>query len=153
MNKLLSLQPDIIHMEGNALVPAKSVCYKRDKDGKIIEVIKPRTHQFENNLKGKIKSELTGVSIFPTKKEVFISITHWINSKTEYNSLDLDNRAKSIMDALKGVVYDDDMQVKILITDKHFLKNHNENYFIFSVKILNTRTEKLLLNNLARVRP
>ena len=45
------------------------------------------------------------------------------------------------MDALKGVVYEDDRQVKILLTDKIFLKNSSESHFIFSVKILNTKIE------------
>lgn len=149
---LKNLEPEIIFMEGNALVPAKAVCYKRDSDGNVIEVIKPRTHNFENQLKNKIKNQLIGISMFPTQKEVFVSIRYGVNSEIEYNSLDLDNRAKTILDALKDVVYEDDKQVKLLVTDKFFLKNTKDCYYTFSVKILTPKVEGLLQKNLAKVR-
>jgi Holliday junction resolvase RusA-like endonuclease len=136
-------------MEGNALVPAKAVCYKKENDGSIIERTKPRTHQFENNLKAKMKQELEGVSMFPTKDYVFLSIIYGLNSSNEYKKLDLDNRAKTILDALKGVVYEDDMQVKVLLTDKIFLEDEPESYYQFSVKILDKRSEILLYKHLS----
>src|SRR6185436_18035522 len=105
-----ALEPEIIHMEGNDLVPAKAVCYKKLEDGTVEERVKPRTHNFENELKDKMRSELSGISMFPTDKYVFISITYGLNSSNEYKKLDLDNRAKTMLDALKGVVYNDDMQ-------------------------------------------
>ena len=145
------LKPEIEHMEGNALVPAKAVCYVTGSDGTIVEVIKPRTHKFENDLKEKMRNELSGISLFPTKKYVFLSVTYGLNSSNEYKILDLDNRAKTILDALKGVVYEDDRQVKVLLTDKIFLKNTPESYYYFSVKILDSKTEKLLYKHLSKI--
>ena len=146
-----ALQPEIVHIEGNTLVPAKAVCYKKEDDGSITERTKPRTHQFENGLKEKMKEELKGVSIFPTSKYIFLSITYGLNSSNEYKKLDLDNRAKTILDALKGAVYEDDMQVKVLLTDKIFLENKPESYYQFSVKILDKKSEKLLYKHLSRI--
>src|SRR3989338_5988397 len=135
--RIKALEPEIVHMAGNTLVPAKAVTYKKAEDGKVTETIKPKTHEFENGLKEKMKHALKGVSLFPTKEHVFVSITHGLHSSNEYKNLDLDNRAKTILDALKGVVYDDDKQVRVLLTDKIFLENTPESYCRFSVKILN----------------
>jgi len=146
-----ALEPEIVFMQGDALVPAKAVCYKKGEDGSITERIKPKTHEFENYLKEELKKELEGISLFPTQKYVFIIITYGLNSSNEYKSLDLDNRAKTILDALKGVVYDDDMQVKVLVTDKIFLENSSESFYRFSVKILDKKTEKLLYKHLSRM--
>lgn len=145
-----ALEPEIVHMEGNALVPAKAVRYKEEYDS-VVERIKPRTHAFENDLKEKMREELKGVSLFPTKKYVFVSIIYGLNSSNEYKKLDLDNRAKTILDALKGVVYLDDAQVKVLLTDKIFLENKPESYYQFSIKILDKKTEKLLYKHLSRI--
>ena len=149
--RIKALEPEIVYMAGNALVPAKAVCYKKDSDGKVEETIKPRTHEFENGLKKKMREELSGVSLFPTKEYVFLSITYGLHSSREYKNLDLDNRAKTILDALKGAVYEDDRQVKVLLTDKLFLENTPESYFRFSVKILDKKTEKLLYKHLSRI--
>lgn len=149
--RIKSLEPDVIYMEGDALVPAKAVCYKEDENGNFTERIKPRTHEFENTLKNRLKKELANESLFPTKDYVFLSITYGLNSISEYKRLDLDNRAKTILDALKGVIYEDDMQVKVLLTDKIFLENQQENYYTFSVKILKKKTEKQLYKHLARI--
>jgi len=149
---LINLQPDFEFMEGNALVPAKALEYKTDINGNIIEVVKPRTHIFENKLKAEVGKLLEKVKIFPTKKEVFVSVTYAINSEREYNGFDLDNRTKALFDALKGVVYDDDSQVKILVADKLFLKNSSEFYYKFSIKILSPRIEKLIRHSLEKVR-
>lgn len=149
--RIKALEPEIVHMEGNALVPAKAVCYKKKENGDVVETVKPRTHEFENSLKEKMKKELEGVSLFPTKEYVFLSITYGLHSSNEYKKLDLDNRAKTILDALKGVVYEDDMQVKVLVTDKIFLENTPESYYRFSIKILDKKTEKLLYKHLSRI--
>jgi len=152
---LKSLEPELTHLEGNVLVPAKALSYKTAIDGSITEVIKPRTHQFENGLKAKLTEEFKKqkVTLFPTKHPLFVSIRYGLHAKKEFESLDLDNRAKTILDALKGVVYDDDRQVKILLTDKVFLEKSSESYVLFSVKFLTKRLEKLLERRMAQLRP
>jgi Holliday junction resolvase RusA-like endonuclease len=152
---LKSLEPELTYLEGNVLVPAKALSYKTASDGNITEIIKPRTHQFENEIKRNLTEEFKKqkVSIFPTKKPVFVSITHGLHSRKEYDLLDLDNRAKTILDALKGVVYDDDRQVRILLTDKVYLEKSSESYVLFSVKFLSKGSEKLLERRMAQLRP
>jgi Holliday junction resolvase RusA-like endonuclease len=134
---LLKINPEINYLVGNIIVPAKALTYKIDeKTHEILETIKPRTHEFENKLKIDLQKELSGVEQFPTKKEVLVSITHGMHAEKEYKSCDLDNRAKTILDAMKGPVYDDDSQVKLLWTEKKFLKGEEQSYYRISVKIL-----------------
>lgn len=136
-NFLKKLKPEIVYLKGDAIVPAKDLSWKVDPaNNKIVEKVRPKTHEFENSLKEDIKNELKGVSKFPTKKEVIIVLSHGFHSQKEYQNCDLDNRAKTVLDALKGPVYIDDSQVSILITYKDFLKNSQESYYRFSVKIL-----------------
>ena len=149
--RLHRLQPEITHTEGNSIVPAKAVGYTRDVDGNIVEVIKHHTHQFENQLKGKMKSELEHLPSFPTKEEVFVSISHGLHAAHEYRDFDLDNRAKTILDALKDAVYEDDKQVKVLLTDKMFLKDQQESYYKISVKILDRKAESMLDKHLSQI--
>jgi len=143
------IKPEIVYLSGNVLVPSKALSYKLDSiTKKPIEKIKPRTHKFENELKEDLKIELKGIKIFPTKNEVFVSILHGINSEKQYAKCDLDNRAKTILDALKNVVYFDDSQVKILWTEKEFLKNAQESFYRISVKILDKNIIKKISNNM-----
>lgn len=140
------LKPEIKHLMGHTIVPAKAFSYKRDsKTNKIIENIPPKTHEFENYLREDLKKALKGVSLFPTKKEVFVVITYGINSEKEYSKHDLDNRAKTILDALEGAVYLNDSQVKVLWTYKKFLKKAQTSYCLISVKILTkNKAQKLV---------
>lgn len=134
---LLRINPEINYLVGNIIVPAKALTYKIDEQThEILETIKPRTHEFENRLKSDLQKELDGVKQFPTKKEVFVSIIHGMHAEKEYKTCDLDNRAKTILDAMKGPVYIDDSQVKLLWTEKKFLKGEEQSYYRISVKIL-----------------
>jgi hypothetical protein len=80
-----------------------------------------------------------------------VSITYGLHSSKDFEELDLDNRTKTILDALKDVVYLDDRQVKIVLADKIFLEHKMESYFVFSVKILNRKSEKLMNKHLGRL--
>ena len=139
------LQYDLVYTDGNALVPSKALSYKQDEQGKVVsELIKPNTIRFENSLKDSLKKNLGENKIFPTAKDVFVSIVHGLNSEAEYKKCDLDNRAKCILDALKTVIYQDDAQVKILWTEKIFLKNEQTSYYRIGVKILTVDSYKQL---------
>lgn len=134
---LNKLEPELVYMAGSSTVPAKALEYKKDPTtNNIKEIITPRTHEFENALKKDLIKELKEVDLFPTDKEVFIVVSHGFRGKKEHNKCDLDNRAKTILDALKGPVYKDDSQVKILWTYKELAVTWDDNYFSFLVKIL-----------------
>lgn len=115
------LKPDLEYFQGDTLVPSKAVQYKKEpKTGEVIEIISPRTRQFENDLRKYLASKLNIQSGFPIKKkkQLLVIITHGFRSKKEYKKCDLDNRAKTLLDAMCGPVYFDDNQVKYLLTDK-----------------------------------
>ena len=151
-NNDTNIQPDYVYVKfgKNDIIPSKTLSYKTHTiTGKVV-LTKPKTHQFENDLRRGISKDLQERGEFPTKKEVFISITHNLHAKRVYNSCDLDNRAKTILDALKGVIYDDDNQVKMLWTQKYFSKEDQISSYRISVKILTPAAEKAI-GNLVRV--
>ena len=151
-NFLEKLKPEVIYLHGDSIVPAKDLSWKRDsRTGKIIEKVRPNTHKFENILKQDIKNELKDVDQFPTDKEIFIILSYGLHSSHEYKKHDLDNRAKTILDALKGPVYSDDSQVKILFTYKELLDNSQESYYRFSIKILNKTISNKIIKETKKI--
>lgn len=135
------IEPEIDFMQGNALVPSKALKYKTDKNGKVVDTTKPHVKEFEESLKKELRGLLKDIDIFPTKESVVMTITHGLNSEKEYKKLDLDNRAKTICDALKDAIYQDDNQVNVLLCNKIFLKNTSESYFRFTVKIIDRKVD------------
>ena len=133
------IEPEIDFMKGNVLVPSKALKYKKDKEGNIIDTTKPNVKKFEESLKKELRDLLKDIDIFPIKKNIVMTITHGLHSKKEYKNLDLDNRAKTICDALEGAVYQNDNQVNVLLCNKIFLKNTSESYFRFTVKSIDKK--------------
>jgi len=136
-------KPEIVYVRGG-FVPAKNLNYKIDKnDKKKVKVWElPRTRDFEKKLAVDLKKELRGVRIFPTRKEVVVLFTYGIHVKRRYESCDIDNTVKTVLDALKRVVYYDDKQVKVLFADKIFLQNEEASWFLIEVKLLYTPSKK-----------
>lgn len=62
----------------------------------------------------------------PTKSRVMISLAIGLSQK-QYAICDLDNMVKSILDALKTVVYEDDRQVDVLHVAKYKTEHHRWN--------------------------
>ena len=143
-NDNTTIQPDYAFVRNgkdDGEVPPKTFSYYENKEtGQIVLRQKPRTHHFENALKKKIVKDLRNDDRFPTKKPVFVSIVHGLHSERGFQDCDLDNRAKTILDALKGVVYDDDTQVHKLWTQKRFLQKEAESYYRVAIKILDSKT-------------
>jgi len=143
------VRPEIIYVHGDAVVPAKDLSYKKDdQTGEVVEKVRPNTHKFENDLKKDLEKELIDIKKFPTSNEVMVTLNCGFNSKSKYNNCDLDNTSKTILDALKGPIYADDSQVKILLTHKEYFENAQESYFRFTVKILNKSLSKLIFEDL-----
>ena len=70
----------------------------------------------------------------PFKGRVLLSIAIGLTEK-EYASRDIDNMVKSLLDALKSVVYADDRQVDVLHVVKH---KHEYNCWHIGIKKLST---------------
>ena len=142
-NDNTTIQPDYVLVKfgkDNGEVPPKTLSYYEDEEtGQIVVKQKPRTHQFENALKQEVAEGLRADKRFPTTKPVFVSIVHGLHSGRGFQDCDLDNRAKTILDALKHVVYDDDTQVCMLWTQKRFLKNETESYYRVAIKMLDSK--------------
>ncbi len=142
------IKPEIVYLRGNVLVPAKSLSYKKDPKTGETKPIPAKTHKFENELKKDIAKELESVDKFPTKKKVFVSIIYGFHSKKEFEKCDLDNRAKTILDALEGPVYINDNQVKMIWSHKNLLNNNEESFYRLSVKILDASIERKLIKEI-----
>ena len=140
-----TFKPDFTYTEGDTLVPSKALKYKTDPiTKKIIETTSPRSKSYEKNLRSYLEEVLKNESLFPTKSKVFIIVTHWLHAKSKYDGCDLDNRAKLILDAMKGPIYPDDCQVKVLWTYKELLNESQESHFSFIVKIINQEQEEVI---------
>ncbi len=145
-----AIRPEVVYLRGGITVPAKSVSYREDGTG-IREVVKPSTHKFENDLRLDLKKELEGVTLFPTREEVLVCVVHGCHAERDYKGCDLDNRAKTILDALKDVIYLDDSQVKMLWTHKAFLKHEPESFYRISIKILDKKSIRKITTRIKQI--
>ena len=149
-----NIKPEVVYEKqgDDGVVPSKTFSYKRDDETGEVIPVPPKTHQFENVLKREIGNYFGSNSRFPTKKPVFVSIVHGLHSKRGFKDCDLDNRAKTILDALKGVIYDDDTQVHILWTQKLFLESEEESYYHIAVKLLDDGiSHKEIMDNIQKL--
>lgn len=143
------VSPDVFYVLNNVVVPAKAVTYKIDPaTGHIIETVRPNTHKFENELKNNLRLRLKEENKFPTDQEVFVNIFYGVHSQIEYDAHDLDNRSKTILDALKSVIYNDDHQVSVLTANKEFLENFEKSSVKISVKKLDKDLKRRLMGEL-----
>lgn len=72
----------------------------------------------------------------PNAVQVFLSIS--VN-RSRYFDVDVDNLAKTVLDCLSGIAYDDDCQVSSLIVDKHIHRLNKNGILIGITKITNDR--------------
>ncbi len=94
-------------------VPSKRVGYK-NKNGILVANVPAGIPEFEEA----IQKNFPGVmSNWPLAGRLLVGIG--INlPKTEYENKDVDNMAKAILDAFKGVAYADDVQIDCLFISK-----------------------------------
>lgn len=135
--------PELTSTQFDQSVPSKAPSYKEDAvTGFAIVKKRPATQKFEKDLKTQVNravQENNKSAIFPTQKEVLLLMELGLSAKTDYNETDLDNRAKTICDALKGVIYQDDNQISVLICRKHIVKNK---YFKITIKIIDEKSHQ-----------
>ena len=110
-------------------VPSKRIRYKQNEDKKIVEIILSRgTKEFEEYIKYKLETKPE----WPHKGRLLIAIQIMIK-ESDYKHKDIDNVTKSILDALKGIVYEDDIQIDMI----HIQKIKSDKYsFAVGIKVL-----------------
>ena len=85
---------------------------------------------FKSLVEKKITPEIMTLPIFPSKKEVVVYVLQFFCHKKDYDTRDVDNMSKTIMDCLKGKLYIDDSQVRTLLVSKK-ISNKVPNNFVF----------------------
>ena len=136
---------DILFGSMNVSVPSKRVDFKpidaryTDEDGneqilKDFYVRKPNSQSvrnFENLIRSMLEnSPIMGKRIpKPGVVEVMISLTLL---KSEFDKVDVDNVAKTVLDSIKGYLFDDDSQVVRLVCEKS-LHDLNVRSFLIAV--------------------
>jgi Holliday junction resolvase RusA-like endonuclease len=115
----------------NMLVPSKRVGYKLKPDGTPGRARIPKGAQdFEVLLKDILTAY--GEKRWPYKQRLLIAIEIHFTER-EYRTKDVDNVAKTLLDAMKGVVFEDDAQVDLLQVSK---LSSSQNSFMIGVRRL-----------------
>lgn len=91
---------------------------------------------FKTTFLQRVESDLKDTKQFPTDKEVFIFIVQYFISEKDYKSRDVDNMAKTVLDALNGRFYKDDGQVKALLVTKKMEQRVPQNFAYIAIKEL-----------------
>ncbi len=102
----------VVRLEG-VRVPSKRVGYKNE-NGVLVAQVPTGVPGFEDA----IRNAFSGTMVtWPLAGRLLVGIG--INlPKKEYKAMDVDNMAKAIIDAFKGVAYADDSQIDCLFTSK-----------------------------------
>lgn len=104
-------QQDVIQIDHEGTETIFKNFYQRKPDTISVQKFKDYIEQITKNKftnGGKIK--------MPDKVQVSLSIS--VNEKRFFD-VDVDNLAKTVLDSLNGIAFDDDSQVTSLIVDKH----------------------------------
>lgn len=88
-----------------------------------------------------ITPEIMKLPTFPSKKEVVVFILQFFLSKKDYESRDVDNMSKTVLDSLKGKLYIDDSQVRTLLISKKMYSRVPSNFVFVAVKELHGDTD------------
>lgn len=115
----------------DVVVPSKRLRYKQNERKEITEIIAPRgTQEFEKNIRRGFSNGFKPE--WPRKGRLLIAM--WIAIKeSDYRNKDIDNITKSILDALKGIAYIDDVQIDTI----HVQKFPSDHYgFMIGIKSL-----------------
>lgn len=101
----------------DAIVPSKHLSYKQNKNKHIVTITgTPSSRNFENYLKQHLLENKNPK--FPFEGRLFLAIAIAM-SKKDYETKDLDNMIKTLFDAMKGVVYNDDSQICCVFVNKY----------------------------------
>jgi Holliday junction resolvase RusA-like endonuclease len=101
-------------------VPSKRVRYRLDNQGQLIEFT---PSQSGKEFEAEVRAALTPERQWPFRGSVFVVISIGL-PEAEFRTKDGDNISKSLLDAMKGVVFPDDRQVVALFVNKHVTEGH-----------------------------
>ncbi len=96
---------------------------------------------FKTLVEKTITPEILMLPTFPSKKEIFVSVMQFFASKNEYESRDVDNMSKTVMDCLKGKLYIDDSQVRTLLVSKKISPKVPNNFVFIGIRELKGETD------------
>jgi len=89
--------------------------------------------------------------LFPAKGKLYVAVIQFfISDKKDYKHRDVDNMAKTVLDALnQGGLYEDDSQVRTLLVSKIVdLKRVNQNLGFIYIKILEDGEDMIFAENI-----
>lgn len=98
------------------IIPSKNVAFSQDGQPKMSKSSRSFEDQMKEWLTNDSKPE------WPRAGRLLVVVQIQM-PKREYNTKDVDNMAKALLDALKGVVYTDDSQVETLQITKSIAEN------------------------------
>lgn len=135
----------------SCVIPSTQQSYKTiKKDGVDVHT---RTEESKSvrdfkDLVGKILDADKPADVFPTSKQIFISIIQfYVSTKKDYNNRDVDNMAKTMLDVLEKRFYNNDSQVRTLLVSKRVdVKRVQENLAYIYIKILEDNQDTKLVH-------
>ena len=99
---------------------------------------------FKTKIADTLDEEIKSFPQFPTQKELFVFILQYFSAKKEYQSRDVDNLSKTVLDILKSRFYVDDGQVRTLLVSKKMDKKIQSNFAYIAIKELGSDSEPFL---------
>jgi len=131
---------DAVLGSGHIVVPSKTMGFKKNELGEI--ELKPPTKsvkEFQDWMKSDhLKEHLDNNDFYewnwPLKGNLFMYIILGFTQK-DFKTKDVDNTIKPLIDSMKEIVFDDDVQITQLAVTKNL--SPNEPYFIIGIKRLN----------------
>ena len=112
------------------LVPSKQDYREREK-----------VTAFRSLVERTLSPQVIASSVFPSKKEVVIFVIQFFLSRKEYETRDVDNMSKTILDCLKGKLYIDDSQVRTLLITKKMSPKVPTNFVFVGIRELKGETD------------
>lgn len=112
------------------LVPSKQDDREREK-----------VTAFRSLVERTLSPQVISSSIFPSKKEVVIFVIQFFLSRKDYDTRDVDNMSKTILDCLKGKLYIDDSQVRTLLITKKMSTKVPTNFVFVGIRELKGETD------------
>lgn len=101
----------------NIGIPSKHLGYKQNKKKRIVKITETPGSRDSENYLGQALPENKDPK-FPFKGSLFLAISIAL-SKKDYETKDLDNMIKTLFDAMKGIVYEDDSQICSVFVNKY----------------------------------